>query len=148
MELFIQIRDGQPFQHPIFADNFRAAFPEVDTNNLPAEFARFERIPAPALGPYEKNQRVQYEIGADGVCRDVWYAEPMSQDEIIAKQEQVKAYWAEHGFASWVFDEQLCEFVPPTPRPDDGKNYMWDEVAKDWIDLSLRGTNPIEVTRV
>ena len=41
MELFIQIRNGQPFEHPIFGDNFRQAFPDVDVDNLPPEFARF-----------------------------------------------------------------------------------------------------------
>ena len=46
MELFIQIRDGLPFGHPIYGDNFRQAFPDVDLENLPPEFARFERIVA------------------------------------------------------------------------------------------------------
>ena len=30
MRLFIQIRDGQPFEHPIIEDNFREAFPDID----------------------------------------------------------------------------------------------------------------------
>ena len=39
LELYIQIRNGQPHEHPIFADNFRQAFPDVDTENLPDTFA-------------------------------------------------------------------------------------------------------------
>ena len=30
LELYIQIRNGQPVEHPIFADNFKLAFPEVE----------------------------------------------------------------------------------------------------------------------
>ena len=44
MELYIQIRNGQPFEHPILGDNFRQAFPKIDVSNLPPEFAKFERI--------------------------------------------------------------------------------------------------------
>jgi hypothetical protein len=72
MELFICIKDGQPFEHPIFGDNFCQAFPNVDTNNLPPEFARFERIERPTLGIYEIMVLDQptYEL-VDGVCKDV-----------------------------------------------------------------------------
>ena len=44
MELFIRVKDGQAFEHPILGDNFRQAFPNINVNNLPSEFARFERI--------------------------------------------------------------------------------------------------------
>ena len=44
MRLFIQIRDGAPFEHPIQEDNFKFAFPQIDMNNLPEEFMDFERV--------------------------------------------------------------------------------------------------------
>ena len=44
MNLFIRIVDGQPFEHPIFEDNFKQAFPDVDLNNLPSEFLKFVRV--------------------------------------------------------------------------------------------------------
>lgn len=62
MQLFIRVKDGQPFEHPIFEDNFRAAFPEVNIDNLPDGFAKFVRVSPPALGVYEKNQTVSYEF--------------------------------------------------------------------------------------
>lgn len=137
MELFIRIKDGQPFEHPIFGDNFREAFPHVDVNNLPLEFARFERVEPPARGPYDKNQRVQYERGADGVYRDVWYCDKMTAEEIKAKQEEVKGQWvAGPNFASWVFDENTCSFHPPTPYPTTGKLYNWDESSISWIEVT------------
>ncbi len=137
MELFIRIKNGQPFEHPIFGDNFREAFPDVDVNNLPPEFARFERFEPPVLGPYQKNQRVQYERGADGVYRDVWYHDEMTAAEIEAKQNAVKAQWAASEVTpkSWSFDAPTCSFLPPVPYPQDGKVYVWDEPSLSWIEI-------------
>ena len=134
MKLFIQIRDGMPHEHPIMEDNFLEAFPHIDPDNLPPEFAYFERVQAPELGPYEKNQRVQYEQQANNVYRDVWYCEQMTAEERLAKQNEIKSLWAANsGFASWVFDEETCSFKPPIPYPNDGKPYTWDEAATSWL---------------
>ncbi len=105
MELFIRIKDGQPFEHPIFGDNFREAFPDVDTNNLPAGFARFVRVEPPVIGVYEKNQTVSYQL-VDGVYTDVFSVEQMTTEEVAAKQQATKDMWAaNNGSASWVFNE-------------------------------------------
>jgi hypothetical protein len=136
MELFIRIKDGQPFEHPIMKDNFRQAFPDVDTNNLPAGFARFVRVQAPVVGAYEKNQTVSYQL-IDGAYTDVFSVEQMSAEEIVAKQQAVKDAWAtNNGFASWAFNEATCAFEAPTPRPTDGKFYRWDEPTTSWIEVT------------
>jgi hypothetical protein len=133
MELYIRILGGKPFEHPIFADNFREAFPHVDVNNLPAEFARFVRVQAPRLGPYEKNQTVTYKM-IDGVYTDVYHCEQMTVEEILEKQNQAKTEWTQNGFASWIFNEATCWFDPPTLYPNDGKNYRWDEPTTSWVE--------------
>jgi hypothetical protein len=136
MELFIRIQNGQPFEHPILGDNFRLAFPDVDTNNLPAEFARFVRVAAPVLGVYEKNQTVSYQL-VNGAYTDVFTCEQMTAEEIAAKQQAVKDAWAEKGgFASWVFSDATCAFEAPTPYPTDGKNYRWDEPTLAWVEVT------------
>lgn len=134
MELFIRIKDGQPFEHPIFGDNFRQAFPDVDTNNLPAEFARFVRVAPPALGPYEKNQMVSYQL-VNGVYTDVFACEQLTTEEIAAKQQAAKDAWLSNGFASWVFNETTCAFQAPVTKPNDGKFYRWDEPTTLWIEV-------------
>lgn len=134
MELFIRIKEGQPFEHPIFGANFRQAFPEVDTANLPPEFARFERVAAPAIGVYEKLS-VTYADRGDGVYHDAWTVLDLTPEEKAAKQQAVKDAWAEHGFSSWVFDEATCSYLPPTPMPRDGKFYRWDEPTTSWIEV-------------
>lgn len=37
-------------------------------------------------------------------------------------------------YDSWVLDENTCFWEPPIPRPDDGKNYYWDEEIGNWIE--------------
>lgn len=136
MELFIRIKDGAPFEHPILGENFRQAFPDVDTENLPENFARFVRVQAPALGAYEKNQNVSYQL-VDGVYTDVFTCEQMTAQEIAAKQQAVKDLWAEsnNGFVSWTFNEQTCSYEPPTPYPTDDKRYTWDEPTTSWVSV-------------
>ena len=80
LELYIQIRDGQPHEHPIFADNFKLAFPDVDVNNLPETFAKFIRVAAPVLDTYEVYEGVTYEW-VDGVVKDVHSIRPMTDEE-------------------------------------------------------------------
>jgi len=133
MELFIRIKDGAPFEHPILSENFRQAFPNVDTENLPAKFARFVRIEAPVLGVYEKNQTVSYQL-VDGVYTDVFTCEQMTAEEIAAKQLVVKDTWVNNnGFASWLFNEITCTFEAPTPMPINEKFYRWDEPSTSWV---------------
>lgn len=86
MELYIQIRDGKPFEHPIFGDNFREAFPHIDVNNLPPEFAKFERVPSPELAKQFQIDYVQYEW-VDGIVKDVWYVRDMTEEE---KQREIE----------------------------------------------------------
>lgn len=134
MRLFIRIQDGQPFEHPITEDNMKQAFPEIDLDNLPSSLAEFIRVPAPVVGPYEKNLRVQYELGQDGKYKDAWYKDPMTNEERLAKQEEVKATWTQNGgHASWLFDEETCSFYAPIPIPDDGNNYIWRESDQTWV---------------
>jgi hypothetical protein len=128
MELFIQIRDNQPYEHPILADNFRQAFPQIDTNHLPAEFARFYRVPPPNAGVYEVVDGPVYQW-VDGVVKDVWSVRPMTAEE---KQAKISAAMAQQPFPSWVFNEESCSFTPPVPYPTDGNAYQWDESTTSW----------------
>ena len=35
-------------------------------------------------------------------------------------------------YASWVLDEQLCQWAAPSPRPLDGQVYEWSESNLAW----------------
>jgi len=90
LETYIQIRNGQPHEHPIFGDNFRAAFPNVDTANLPNTFAKFVRVDQPAIDTYEVYEGVTYQW-FDGVVKDVHNVRPMTDEERIAKTLEIEA---------------------------------------------------------
>jgi hypothetical protein len=134
MELYIRIVDGQPFEHPILGDNFHQAFPNIDPNNLPESFAVFTRINAPTIGVYELYEGVTYEWSG-GVVTDRHHVRKISDEAIITMQNAAKANWAENGYPSWVFDESICNFVPPVPRPADEKFYLWDEPTLSWVQM-------------
>lgn len=42
------------------------------------------------------------------------------------------AFHAPQPFPSWALDSGFL-WQPPTPRPDDGRNYYWDEAAGEWV---------------
>lgn len=135
MELYIRIKNGQPFEHPILGDNFRQAFPDVDTDNLPDNFARFTRVPEPDLGVYEVCEGCTYEWDGDTVT-DVHHVRDMTVEEKTAKQDEVKAIWAENGYSSWIFNEETCSFDPPVPYPTDENPYIWNEETTTWVEVA------------
>ncbi len=135
MELFIRIKDGQPFEHPILGDNFRAAFPQINPENLPPEFAPFDRTTPPDVGAYEVYQGVTYEWD-DGRVKDVHHVHQMTAQEKTDKQKAAKGAWvAFPNWSSWTFDEATCSFKPPVPYPTDGKRYRWNESALAWVEI-------------
>lgn len=88
MELFIQIVDGKPFEHPIFGDNFRQAFPDIDIDNLPAEFARFERVEQNVVPSVFEVAEVSYQL-IDGIVKDVWTIRSMTSEEKLKKRQEL-----------------------------------------------------------
>ena len=84
MELFIQIKDGQPYEHPIMGWNFYDAFPDIDPDNLPPNFARFERVDCNIeVGTYEV-PFITYQWVGD-IVKDVWSVRPMTDEERAEK---------------------------------------------------------------
>ena len=88
MKLFIQVRDGQPWQHPILPDNLLQAFPGFDLENPPEGFAPFIRVERPGLDamPVGDLQVAEctYQLDSDGVTyKDVWSVRDMTFEEKV-----------------------------------------------------------------
>ena len=150
MGLFIQVNESNvPQNHPCFKNNLKQAFPSLDwDNSVPSGWMRFERIPSPVVGVYQKydSPDITYEI-IDGVVKDVWHIVDMTDDEKKAKQDGVKAEWAAldpAGPASWTFDEATCSYKAPVDLPSDsasasnpdGVHYDWDESSTSWQEIT------------
>jgi hypothetical protein len=37
-------------------------------------------------------------------------------------------------FNSWTLNEDTCRWDPPTPMPNDGKKYSWNEETLSWVE--------------
>lgn len=147
LRFFIQVKDGQPFQHPITYDNFVQAFPDIDPDNLPVDrFANFVRVRMPRLSPYEilESAIPTYEWVGD-VVKDVWKTRPMTEEEKVAEQQKVKDAWAARpqveNWSAWAFNESTCNYEPPIPRPKPdydklklGIQTFWSGADNNWKD--------------
>ena len=40
-------------------------------------------------------------------------------------------------FPSWTLNEETCWWESPTPYPQDGEVYTWDEESKTWVVIPL-----------
>ena len=45
------------------------------------------------------------------------------------------AFIAPQPYASWLLDEQTCQWHPPIQYPSDDKRYEWDEQTTSWKEI-------------
>ena len=45
---------------------------------------------------------------------------------------QLDAFIPPKPFTSWALNEDTCLWEPPTPMPDDGARYRWNDVSQAW----------------
>jgi len=45
------------------------------------------------------------------------------------------AFIAPKPYPSWVLNETTCQWGAPTPMPNDGKRYRWDEPTTSWVEI-------------
>ena len=38
-------------------------------------------------------------------------------------------------FESWTLNEETAQWEAPTPYPDEGKRYSWDEATTSWVEI-------------
>lgn len=138
-KLIIRIIDGKCQGHPILFQNFLRALPSASSSRLPEGYAEFIRADVPPVDIYEVAEPI-YELRSDGVVQERYSIRPMTEAEVADKQRRAQKHWADtHAYKNWIFNEQLCCFLPPSDPPTDGKTYRWDEVKKDWVDYSSKG---------
>lgn len=46
---------------------------------------------------------------------------------------RIAEHQARQPFSSWIGDINTMAWEPPTPYPDDGNDYYWDEPTTSWI---------------
>ena len=140
MKLYIQIKEGQPYEHPIVEENLIAAFPHIDLDNLPPEFAPFERVENPKLANIYQIDVCSYQwVG--NIVKDVWTVQEKNSEEQIeirAKLRQTvidswNALPQRENFTAWIFNEITFQYEPPIPRPTTGQ-YIWHGATSTWVE--------------
>lgn len=108
MNLYIQIKDGKPDQHPLIESNVLQVWPDIDLNNLPPNLAKFVRIPQPNATelPVSHFQTAvcTYELAEDGVTyQDTWRVEDMNDDEkyMVTKKQKRDNQSNLEGLITW-----------------------------------------------
>lgn len=145
MNLYIEIKDGQPVNHPAYESNLIQAF-----DFIPSNWEPFLRVERPSLQLYEilESEEPTYQK-VNGVWTDVWAVRPMTSDEKAAQQQAVKDAWAARPYAqnwaAWIFNEDLCAYEPPIARPEPNEAKLqqriftyWCGADNNWKDTPVR----------
>jgi hypothetical protein len=144
MNLYIEIENGAPKNHPAFEDNLIQAFGSVP-NNWEA-FVRVER-PIPTLYQTMDDEPTYSKV--DGVWTDVWSLRDMTAEEKLAKQQAVVTAFNSReqaeNWSAWTLDEATCTMMPPIPRLDPDQTKLdagiftwWCGAENNWKDTPVK----------
>ena len=134
---YIKVIDGQPIDHPVTYQNLMDVF-----GTIPDNYESFSRASRPVPTVYtvvDVNALPTYKK-VDGVWTEEFPVYELTPEEIAAKQQAVKDKWnsrpndAIQNFSAWVFDENLCKYVPPIPFPEGAplRNLYWCGQTNNW----------------
>ena len=140
MNLYIEIENGVPKNHPAFMDNLLQAF-----GSIPTHWEMFTRTFCPIPNIYQVlvSATPTYEK-VNGVWTDVWSLREMTAEEKTAKQQAVITEFNDREYASnwsaWTLDEATCIMVPPIPRPApvEGVLVFWCGADANWKEAPAR----------
>lgn len=104
-DLYIQIENGQPVNHPAFGGNLLQFYPSIPDNWQP-----FKRIDRPKPSVYQVVAELPTYEFVDDVWTDVWATRDMTDEEKQAKIDMVMAMPHPDG---WVFDDKNCIWKDP-----------------------------------
>jgi len=100
-------------------------FAEIDNNNIVQRVIVAEQdfINSGAVGDSFRWVQTSYNNNFRKNYAGKGYTYDKTRDAFIAPQP----------FPSWLLDEDTCRWDAPTPMPDDGKMYNWDEDTTSWV---------------
>jgi len=130
--LYIQTVNGAVVNHPAYRNNLLEAFGSIPDNWEP--FVRVDR-PSPTQYQVNESEKSVY-TKINGVWTDVWLpCRNMTMEEITVLHQAEKDKWALReqaaNWATWIFDEATCKFLPPISKPEIG-NYKWSGADNNW----------------
>ena len=124
-----------------FIDDFFSLYDSKDKYNFSINIdiiakwfeMRKDHIKKTLTESYIKNIDCTY-VWNNGSIVTEWPIEYYPPEEKLERQNIIKDAFANNvGFTSWLWNEEECRFDPPTPKPNDGHNYNWDEPTTSWV---------------
>ncbi len=102
-------------------------FAEIDNNNIVQRVIVAEQdfINSGAVGDSFRWVQTSYNNNFRKNYAGKGYTYDQTRDAFISPQP----------FPSWLLDEDTCRWEAPTPMPDDGKMYEWDEDTTSWKEI-------------
>jgi hypothetical protein len=129
MKLYIELKNGQPINHPMLQSNMEMIYPVMNLQNLPENFCEFVRVDAPVPKWDEVVEGPEYKI-IDGICYDVWTVNKISDEK---RQQMLDELAASNPYPSWTVDTVNYNLIPPTPYPEEGA-WVWNEETVSWVE--------------
>lgn len=139
--LFIRVNDKGTIEHPIIESNLRELYPDLDINNPPTGFARFERTAPPILTDFRVVDKTTYELSSDLTQKygtptyiDVYHIRDMTEEEKAAKTQFV----LENNLSDVPVYNEFSPVVETQPLQIPEKpagNYIWDPYKNNWVNL-------------
>lgn len=144
LKLAIKFENNTVVDHPVLVSNLQSIYPNTDYENLPTPYVKFERVPHPTLGAFDRTILHEYKMSEDGIVRDSWTIVPVTAEE---KQKIIDMHRlnVDKPYPSWVFNEKFLMYQAPVLPPIDylltwQKNNLdkpkpevtWNEEYKKW----------------
>lgn len=132
MNLYIQIENEQPINHPVLMDNLIQYF-----GGVPAGWEQFIRIPKPAPSVYQILESEQPTYTKQfGYWMDTWAIRDMTDAEKAARQQATRDAFNSREYAenwsTWTLDEATCTMAPPIPRPEPDPAKLEQRIFTFW----------------
>jgi len=137
MELYIQVKDGKPFEHPLADWNMAANFPGLDPKNPPDGFARFVRnhvhesdTQIVLSTEYQLSEELTKQLGTP-TYTDVHTWRDKTPEEL--ELSKIRAETEEQN-AKTLFEFQHA--VQAQMHEKDGKIVVWSDVNNTTVDVN------------
>lgn len=130
--LYIQIENGQPINHPVYDFNLVHVF-----GNIPEGWVLFNRIEEPVgllTSPFQKAVNT-YGLSSDNVTwEDKWSAVEISDEE---KASLIAEKQANPPYPNAVLDTSNLTWIRPA-KPTDNQNYLFNYKTGIWTVVPVR----------
>jgi hypothetical protein len=145
MNLYIQIENGAPINHPALEENIFQVY-----GLIPNYWELFTRIKKPVPTIYQiLDSNTPTYAKVNGVWADVWPLRNMTAEEKATKQQAVcdefNAREQASNWSTWTMDEATCTMIPPITRPSidetkisQGIFTFWCGVDSNWKETPTR----------